>query len=67
MKRRWQQRVRAGVAVIAATGILFTAHAPAQASRAATTPTGTALDSPGTLSHFALARKDCLGTAENTT
>jgi len=26
-----------------------------------------ALDGPGTLSHFALARKDCIGTARNTT
>ena len=28
---------------------------------------GTAPDGPGALSHFDLARKDCLGTAENTT
>ena len=27
----------------------------------------TAPDGPGSLSHFDLARKDCLGTAENTT
>ncbi len=67
MKRRWQQRVHVSVAVIAAAGILFTAHAPAHASGAAAVPTGTAVDGPGALSHFDLARKDCLGTAENTT
>jgi glucoamylase len=30
-------------------------------------PTGPAPDGPGALSHFDLARKDCLGTARNTT
>ena len=30
-------------------------------------PTGTAADGPGALSHFDLARKDCVGTARNTT
>jgi len=30
-------------------------------------PTSTAPDGPGALSHFDLARKDCLGTARNTT
>jgi glucoamylase len=28
-------------------------------------PTGTAADGPGALSHFDLARKDCVGTARN--
>ncbi|HLW00522.1 MAG TPA: glucodextranase DOMON-like domain-containing protein [Ktedonobacterales bacterium] len=33
---------------------------------AAASPASTALDGPGALSHFDLARKDCLGTARNT-
>ncbi len=33
----------------------------------AASPTGAAPDSPGALSHFDLSRKDCLGTARNTT
>ena len=33
----------------------------------ASTPGATATDGPGALSHFDLARKDCLGTARNTT
>ncbi len=33
----------------------------------ASSPAGTALDGPGALSHFDLSRKDCLGTARNTT
>src|SRR5437764_11447954 len=33
----------------------------------AASPTGTTPDGPGALSHFDLARKDCLGTARNTT
>src|SRR3954465_6293594 len=38
---------------------------PAEAGAAA--PTGTAADGPGALSHFDLARKDCVGTARNRT
>ena len=38
-----------------------TAAAPGVARAAA--PTGTAADGPGALSHFDLARKDCVGTA----
>ncbi len=33
----------------------------------AASPASTASDGPGALSHFDLARKDCLGTARNTT
>src|SRR4051794_2067691 len=33
----------------------------------AASPTGTAADGPGALSHFDLARKDCVGTARNRT
>src|SRR5207344_2631672 len=36
-------------------------------STLATSPSATAADGPGALSHFDLARKDCLGTARNTT
>ena len=41
--------------------------AAAGASRAIAGPASTASDGPGSLSHFDLARKDCLGTARNTT
>ena len=37
------------------------------ASSAGTAPLSDAPDGPGALSHFDLARKDCLGTARNTT
>src|SRR6266849_7987265 len=40
--------------------------APAAAAQTAVAP-NPATDGPGTLSHFDLARKDCLGTARNTT
>src|SRR5689334_4051229 len=42
------------------------AAVPASAGAAAP-PTGTAPDGPGALSHFDLARKDCVGTARNRT
>ena len=38
---------------------------PGSAPAAAPPPTGAAADGPGALSHFALARKDCVGTARN--
>jgi glucoamylase len=41
--------------------------AAAGASQAIAGPGGTAPDGPGSLSHFDFARKDCLGTARNTT
>src|SRR5437773_12146814 len=41
--------------------------AAAGASRAIAGLASTAPDGPGDLSHFDLARKDCLGTARNTT
>jgi glucoamylase len=37
------------------------------AAAGAAPPTGTAADGPGALSHFDLARKDCVGTARNRT
>jgi glucoamylase len=36
------------------------------ASAASAAPTGAAPDGPGAMSHFDLARKDCVGTARNT-
>ena len=39
----------------------------AAAAPAAVAASGPATDGPGALSHFDLARKDCLGTARNTT
>ena len=65
-RRRWRQLQRIGVAVAATMGVLLGAHAPAQA-RPTAGSAGTAADGPGALSYFDLARKDCLGTARNTT
>jgi len=48
------------VAVLLAVALAL-AGAPAQAAP----PTGAAPDGPGALSHFDLARKDCVGTARN--
>jgi glucoamylase len=51
----------AGFAVAAATCVIL------GVTPAGSAPLGDAPDGPGTLSHFDLARKDCLGTARNTT
>src|SRR5674476_911735 len=48
------------VAAATVAAAMFVPVAPASASTTAT-------DGPGTTSHFGLARKDCLGTARNTT
>src|SRR4051794_143711 len=53
------RRPFAVVALLAAA--LATTAAPAQAAP----PAGTAADGPGDVSHFDLARKDCVGTARN--
>jgi glucoamylase len=45
--------------------LLAAALALATSPAAAAPPTGTAADGPGALSHFDLARKDCVGTARN--
>ena len=50
------------VACVVALGVLVPASS---APAAAPPPTGAAADGPGVLSHFALARKDCVGTARN--
>ncbi|MFL5926183.1 MAG: glucodextranase DOMON-like domain-containing protein [Gaiellaceae bacterium] len=49
------------------TGLAPVCAVLALASSASTAPFGAAPDGPGALSHFDLARKDCLGTARNTT
>ena len=58
MHMRTATVLSAAATVVAAA--MFVPIAPAHASTAAT-------DGPGTTSHFDLARKDCLGTARNTT
>jgi len=60
---RWRRSGRLGMATLLACGALLGANAPVGAM----TPTGAATDGPGAVSHYALARKDCLGTARNTT
>ena len=60
MRKRAASALIASVATAAALLIPFTQATAAGAA-------GTATDGPGALSHFDLARKDCLGTARNTT
>src|SRR2546425_6102403 len=62
MSRLSPQRRRAGYALAAATCVVL-----GLASAAASAPSDVAPGGPGALSHFDLARKDCLGTARNTT
>ena len=54
------KRPAAVVAMLAAVGLLSSASSASLSSQ-------TAPDGPGALSHFDLARKDCIGTARNTT
>ena len=56
------RRRLAGFALAAATCVVL-----GVASGAGSAPLSVAPDGPGALSHFDLARKDCLGTARNTT
>src|SRR4051812_49414254 len=62
--RRSPQRAR-----LLALALLFplTALALSAVPAGAAAPSGTAGDGPGALSHFDLARKDCVGTARNRT
>ena len=62
MRRRSPLRARL---IALAVLLSLTIAAPGVARAAA--PTGTAADGPGALSHFDLARKDCVGTARNRT
>src|SRR5712691_2523948 len=64
--QRWRQILRLSAVAMLTLVFLMAAQASALA-RAASPPTGTAPGGPGTLSHFDLSRKDCLGTARNTT
>ncbi|HEY3059537.1 MAG TPA: glucodextranase DOMON-like domain-containing protein [Chloroflexota bacterium] len=49
-----------------ALGLLLGGLAPAAGAAPAVVPAISATDGPGAVSHFDLARKDCLGTARNT-
>src|SRR3954451_15423549 len=49
----------------AVVALLAAARAPTAAPAQAAPPAGTAADGPGDVSHFDLARKDCVGTARN--
>ena len=62
---RWRGRGRLAVMVLALV-VAAAAQLPATGSLAAA-QAAAAPDGPGTLSHFGLARKDCLGTARNRT
>src|SRR6267378_407487 len=62
MSKLSPRRRRAGFALAAATCVVL-----GLASGATSAPSDVAPGGPGTLSHFDLARKDCLGTARNTT
>ena len=55
------------VLALAATGLVLLPAATASQLTAAAANLSAAPDGPGALSHFDLARKDCLGTARNTT
>src|SRR4051812_5896524 len=57
--------MRAVVTVLA--GLLAVTAVAAAPAQAAPTPAADAAGAPGALSHFDLARKDCVGTARNTT
>src|SRR5260370_5635345 len=65
-RARW--RVRFPMVLVLLTLLLGTVFSNASHFTAsAASLAGTAPDGPGALSHFDLARKDCLGTARNTT
>ncbi|HET6875986.1 MAG TPA: glucodextranase DOMON-like domain-containing protein [Jatrophihabitans sp.] len=60
---RRTSKLALGAAALAALGLT----SPAAQAAAAAPPSGSAPGAPGTLSHFDLARKDCVGTARNDT
>jgi glucoamylase len=68
---RWHRPIEAiGAAVIAASLIAvpgLAGAAPSAAAAAVNAPSGTAPGGPGTQSYLDVARKDCFGTARNTT
>jgi glucoamylase len=53
------------LALAAVTGAGLASLPAAAVAQEPETPTGAAPDGPGALSHFDLARKDCVGTARN--
>ena len=53
------------LALAAVTGAGLASLPAAAVAQEPESPTGTAQDGPGALSHFDLARKDCVGTARN--
>ena len=55
------------LALAAHAGAVLASLPSAAAAQAPGDPVGAAPDGPGALSHFDLARKDCVGTARNTT
>src|SRR6478672_12816552 len=59
-------RSLAAAAAIGALVVVALALGGAAAATPAALPSGAAPGAPGALSHFDLARKDCLGTARNT-
>jgi glucoamylase len=59
--RQWPRPLLVALALIGAGAL------PSAASASPARPDPSAPDGPGALSHFDLARKDCLGTARNTT
>src|SRR4051812_7967856 len=58
------RRLRRGAGAAAGLALLLGFALPASAARHAS-PAAAAADGPGAMSHFDLARKDCLGTARN--
>jgi len=66
-RRRRLRKLLAPAAAIGMLSFAVAAAAPASAQNAAPAqPAATAPDAPGTMSYYDLARKDCVGTARNT-
>ncbi len=63
----WRHSLRLGATVVMVITMLMGFQTSASASFSTNLTGGIAPDGPGTLSYFDLARKDCLGTAFNTT
>jgi len=58
---------RLGVVALLASGFLAGARVPASAASAHAAPGASAPDGPGAFAYFDVSRKNCLGTARNTT
>lgn len=59
--RRWTRPLLVALALVGAGAL------PSAAAGSSAQPDPSAPDGPGALAHFDLARRDCLGTARNTT